>query len=166
MKIPYLWILLSLCSLFAGGCLSDPYGVFEIEAVNTVTGVSAGCKDNAIILTREDRRQVINVSTTADEIKLFNSTDAPVIYGKVHFFGEKGISILKISLPEKDLDLNRYLYQEIGTEAEYNGKKVNIIDLKEVSPDGKRLSVTFVVRGIYERISGSFYPETQTITVP
>lgn len=164
MKIISLFSLIAM--ILAAGCVSDPYEDFEISAVNSETGVSAGTKDSCIILRRGDRRQVISVSASADEIRLINCPDASVLYVKVHFMSKKYCSILKIDLPPKDQDLNGYHFRELGDKAAFQGKKAGILDVKEVSRNGNELRVQFEIDGTGKRSMGTFHPDSQEITEP
>ena len=152
--------------LLAAGCVSDPYEDFDVDAVNPETGISAGTKDSCIILRRGEKRQIISVSSSADEIRLMNCPDAPVLYVKVHFISSKYCSILKIELPSKERELAGYHFREIGTNAKFQGSKAGILDVKEVSRNGESLRVAFEVVGTGERNTGTFHPDTQEISVP
>ena len=152
--------------LLAAGCAVDPYEDFEVDAVNSETKVSAGTKDSCIILRRGDKRQVISVSSSADEIRLMNCPDAPVIYAKVHFTGSKYCSILKIDLPPKDHQLCEYRFREFGNDARFQGKNAGILDVKEVSRDGKSVRVLFEIKGTGEQNTGNLNPESREITAP
>ena len=164
MKIIRLFSVLAM--IFAAGCASDPYEDFVISAVNSETGVSAGTKDSCIILRRGERRQVISVSVSADEIRLINCPDAPVLYVKVRFSGRRYCSILKIDLPPKDRDLNGYQFRELGDKAAFQGKKAGILDVKEVGRNGNELRVQFEIDGTAKRSTGTFHTDSQEITEP
>lgn len=146
------------------GCVTDPYRNFEAELRNIPAGVVAGMVDNCIVMKRGEERQVISISHSADGIRLMNCADAPLIYVKMNFLGSKGVNILKIELPPKEEKLNRYFYRQIDVSAAKIGEKtVQIVNLKEVSPDGKSLEVEYIIPGIYDRKTGVLDVETMEI---
>ncbi len=161
-------LILISCCLLAAGCTHVKYGEFEIEAVNTTAGVSAGISKDGelLILEKGDERQAIYLTPNRmGPVKLFNCQEAPLLYAGVTFFGKKGISILRIELPPKNAQLKFYRHREIGTNATFHGKKAWIMELKDVSPTGKKLWVTFEVPGIQGRKTGTFDPSINEITV-
>lgn len=165
-----LFLLISagvLIALFSG-CAHEKYGKFTVQAINTVSGVSAGMSKDGelLVLSREDDRQAISVpGNRADQEKLFSCSEAPLIYLSVHLFGRKNTSIVRIELPAKGKQLKFYRYREVGNSLIHNGRKVWIMELKEVSPDGKELRVSFETEGLHGRKTGTYYPETNTISV-
>lgn len=154
--------------LLFSGCAHEKYGEFTVQAINTVAGVSAGMSKNGelLVLARNDDRQAVFISENrVGQEKIFSCSDAPLIYVAVHFFGQKNTSVLRISLPAKEIKLKNYRFKEIGGNIMYNGKKVWIMELKEVSADGKALRVVFETEGQHGRKTGTYYPETNTLTV-
>ena len=164
-----------IAALFAGvtaillmGCAHEKYGEYTVQAVNTETGISAGMSLNGelLVLVRGDERQAIYVpNNRVGEVQFFNCTEAPVLYVKINLFGKKGCSILKVNLPAKGTDLKFYRHREIGKSLTWQGNKAWIVDVKEVSPDGKSLRVTFDVENELKRRTGTYKPSSDTLTV-
>ena len=150
------------------GCAHEKYGDYSVQAVNTKTGISAGMSKNGelLVLVRDDQRQAIYVpNNRIGEVHLFNATEAPVIYAKLNLFGRKNCSVLKIDLPPRGTDLKFYRHKEIGKSIFWRGKKAWIVDLKEVSPDGKTLRVVFDVENDHKRRTGNYSPISNVLTV-
>lgn len=168
MKNLFLLIFTGLVILLFSGCAHEKYGDYTVQAINTVSGVSAGMnkKGDLLVLSRNEERQAVYVpENRIDQEKLFSCSEAPLIYVSAHFFGKKNTSILRIELPEKGKNLKFYRYSEVGNNLHCNGKKIWIMDLKEVSPDGKELRVTFETEDQHGRKTGTYYPATNTLSV-
>ena len=86
------------------------------------------------------------------------------MYVKVNLVGKKGCSILKLELPAKGTDLKYYRHKEVGKRISWKGKKAWIMDLKEASPDGKTLRVTFDIENDRKRRTGNYNPVSNIIT--
>lgn len=154
-------------AMFFIGCAHEKYGKFSIQVINTVSGVSGGMskKGDLFVISRDDERQAIYVSgSRSGPEKIFNCSNAPLIYIAVPFFGKKHTSILRVELPAKNKSLKYYRYREVGNNLMIGGKKVWIINLREVSPDGRELRVDYEVQDQYGRKRGTYYPATNTIT--
>ena len=162
----FLFIPMIAAVLFAAGCTYEKFGEFEVPAINTVAGVSAGMNraGDLFVLCRDDQRQAVHIpDRRTGELRIFNCADAPLFFVKTHFFGKKTVAILKIELPAKGTDLKFYRYKEIGENVTWGGKKAWIVDLKSVSPDGKQLQIVFEVAGEQGRRTGFYYPATNQI---
>ena len=160
-------LFLALISLFLIGCAHEKYGEYSVQAINTNSGVSAGMSKNGelLVLVRDDNRQAIYIPTNRfGEVQIFNCTEAPVMYVKINLYGKKGCSILKIELPAKGTDLKYYRHKEIAKSITWQSKKAWIVDVKEVSPDGKTLRVTFDVENERKRRTGNYNPVSNIIT--
>ena len=165
-----LLLLMASGILFAlfSGCAYEKYGEYTVQAINTVSGVSAGMSKDGdlLVLARDDDRQAVFISgNRADQEKILSCSNAPILYVAVHFFGKKNTSVLRIELPAKGKKLKFYRYREIGDKLFRDGKKVWIMDVKEVSPDGKELRVLFETEGQHGRQIGTYYPETNMLMV-
>lgn len=163
-------VLLAACMIgvFQIGCAHEKYGEYSVQAVNTKTGIASGMTKNGelLVLARDDHRQAIYIpNNRIGNVQLFNCSDAPVMYVKVHLFGRKSCSILQVNLPDRQTDLKYYRHREVGNKVTWQGKKVWIIDLKEVSPDGKTLRVTFDVENEHKRRTGDYSPASNVLTV-
>ena len=153
---------------FGSGCTHEKYGKFTVEAINTASGVAAGMSEDGelVVMSRDDQRQAIFISgSRADQLKIYSCESAPYFYIAVHLFGKKNTSILKVVLPPKGTNLKFYTFKEVGDKVKLNGKKVWIVGLKEVSPDGKELRVLYEVEDLHGRKTGTYYPETNTLSV-
>ena len=168
MKSLFLLFAAGFLILLGTGCAHEKYGKFTVQAINTAAGVSAGMSQNGelLVLSKDDQRQAIYVSgSRTGQVEIFSCQEAPLFFVKVHFFGKKNTSILRVELPAKTEDLKFYRYREVGNGITLNGKKVWIMDLKEVSPDGRELRVAYEVQDQHGRKTGTYYPETNTLTV-
>ena len=160
-------LFFALISLFLIGCAHEKYGEYSVQAINTNSGVSAGMSKNGelLVLVRDDNRQAIYIPNNRfGEVQVFNCTEAPVMYVKINLYGKKGCSILKIELPAKGTDLKYYRHKEIAKSITWQSKKAWIVDVKEVSPDGKTLRVTFDVENERKRRTGNYNPVSNIIT--
>ena len=165
----------NIVALFAGliaillmGCSHEKYGEYTVQSVNTVTGISAGMSENGelLVLVRGDERQAIYVpNNRVGEVQFFNCTEAPVLYVKINLFGKKGCSILQVDLPAKGTELKFYRHREVGKSLTWQNNKAWIVDVKEVSPDGKTLRVTFDVGNELKRRTGTYNPSSNVLTV-
>ena len=167
MKKNKITLFLALISLLLIGCAHEKYGEYSVQAINTKTGISAGMSKSGelLVLVRNDDRQAIYIPNNRfGEVEFFNCTEAPVMYVKVNLVGKKGCSILKIELPAKGTDLKYYRHKEVGKRISWKGKKAWIIDLKEASPDGKTLRVTFDIENDRKRRTGNYNPVSNIIT--
>jgi hypothetical protein len=168
MKRNIIALFACLIALLPVGCAHEKYGEYSVQAVNTETGISAGMSLNGelLVLVRNDERQAIYIPTNrVGEVQFFNCTEAPVLYVKINLFGKKGCSVLKVNLPAKGTDLKFYRHREIGKSITWKGYKAWIVDVKEVSPDGKTLRVTFDVENELKRRTGTYNPGSNVLTV-
>ena len=155
------------CCLLAAGCTHVKYGEFEVEAVNTVAGVSAGMSKDGehLVLERGEQRQAIYIPGSVTEpIKVYSCQEAPLLFARIFYFGRKGAAILRVELPPKRTDLKFYRYREIGADVTFQGKKAWIMDLKEVYPSGNKLRITFEAVGMQGRKTGIYDPAANEIT--
>lgn len=168
MKKFLLFLTAGLLLAFGAGCTHEKYGKFSIDAINTASGVAAGMSEDGelLVMSRDDQRQAIFISgSRADQLKIYSCESAPFLYIAVHFFGKKNTSILKVELPPKGTNLKFYSFKEVGNKVKLNGKKVWLVGLKEVSPDGKELRVLYEVEDMHGRKTGTYYPETNILSV-
>ena len=161
----FIFVIFTLCGV---GCAHEKYGEFSIDVVNTVSGVSAGMSKDGklLVMSKDDQRQAVFISgSRTEQVQLFNCSKAPKIFAKVQFFGRKGISILCIDLPDRKMDLKFYRHREVGNDLTVNGKKAWILDLREVSPNGRELRIVYEVQGERERKTGTYNLSTNSIMV-
>ncbi|MBQ7404666.1 MAG: hypothetical protein IJW05_14650, partial [Lentisphaeria bacterium] len=94
-------LFLITCCLLAAGCTHVKYGEFEVEAVNTVAGVSAGMSKDGehLVLERGEQRQAIYIPGSVTEpIKVYSCQEAPLLFARIFYFGRKGAAVLRVEL--------------------------------------------------------------------
>ncbi|MBE6404637.1 MAG: hypothetical protein E7040_01285 [Lentisphaerae bacterium] len=162
-------VLLSACMIgaFQIGCAHEKYGEYSVQAINSKTGIASGMTKNGelLVLERDEQRQAIYIpNNRVGDVQIFNCSEAPVMYVKINLFGRKHCSILRVELPARKTDLKYYRHREVGNNVTWKGKKAWIIDLKEVSPDGKSIRVVFDVENDHKRRTGDYFPASNVLS--